>query len=249
MDAELEAAARQGGLSVEVLRLLRASRLHVCIPMYGGLCHDSVFQGMMGLMHMATRLGISLSVETMRNESLVPRARNNMVAGFIGRPEATHLLFLDADIGFQPVDVFKLLCADVDVVGGLYPMKTLPLRYVCNAVAGGVRDGSLVEVRHVGTGFLLVKRHVIERLQAAHPELKYKDNVGYGAQHEPHMYALFDTSVDASGNYLSEDWTFCERWRALGGRVFARTDVRLDHHGTYCFGGDLAELERAAMAA
>jgi hypothetical protein len=247
-DQDIEALASRIGARPEVLRLLRASCLHVCIPMFGGFCHDSVFQSMMNFMHTATVLGLQLTVESMRNESLIPRARNNMTAGFMSKKDATHLLFIDADIGFEPVDIFKLLCSNVDVVGGIYPVKSVPVRYVCNPVSeGGVQTDHLVEVRHVGTGFLLIKRHVIERLQAAHPELKYRDTVGYGAQCEEFMFALFDTAIDASGHYLSEDWTFCERWRALGGKVFARTDIRLDHHGTHCFRGDLEELKKAAV--
>jgi hypothetical protein len=241
-EEELRAVAARSGMDPEVLRHLRASRLHVCIPMYGGMCCEATFRAMVSLAATVARLGVVFTLETMKNESLIPRARNNMVAGFLSNEGATHLLFVDADLGFEPVDVLKLVCSNVDVVGGVYPMKTLPVRYVFNRIDEPVRLENLVEVRHVGTGFMLVKRDVIEKMVAEHPELKYKDSVGYGARHEPNMYALFDTSIDEDGHYLSEDWTFCARWRALGGKIFARTDVCLDHHGAHCYAGDLARL-------
>jgi hypothetical protein len=212
--------------------------------MYGGLCSDATLQGLVQLATTMARLQIPFSLETMRNESFIPRARNNLVAGFLSRAGPTHLLFIDADIGFEVTDVLKLLCSNTDVVGGIYPKKVLPVSYVCNTVANPATDGdALLEVRNLDTGFLLLKRSVLERMVAAHPELKYRDCVGYGTACEPNMYALFDSSLDSDGNYFSEDWTFCARWRALGGLVFARTDVKLDHHGAYCFSGDLTSLK------
>jgi hypothetical protein len=244
---ELLATAAQHGLEPRVLAYLRGVDLRVCIPMYGGLCTDATARGLVDLAITTTRLGMKFALETMRNESLITRARNNMVAGFLARPECTHLLFVDADIGFAATDVLRLLCSNVDVVGGLYPVKSLPPRYVFNAVpnpASVLDDPELLEVRHVGTGFVLIRRTVLEALAAAHPELRYRDSANYGKAYEPHMCALFDTSIDEAGDYLSEDWTFCKRWRDLGGRVFARTDIKLDHHGSHCFAGDLETLRR-----
>jgi DNA-directed RNA polymerase subunit L len=77
----------------------------------------------------------------------------------------------------------------------------------------------------------------------AHPELKYRDNIGIGPQYEPFMYGLFDTMIDPDGNYLSEDWTFCYRWRLMGGKVFADTGIKLDHTGYHKYAGDLEELK------
>jgi hypothetical protein len=91
---------------------------------------------------------------------------------------------------------------------------------------------------------MMVKRHVIEQLINLHPELKYRDNIGIGAQYEPLMYGLFDTMIDKDDNYLSEDWTFCYLWRMAGGKVFADTGIKLDHTGYHKYDGNVEELKK-----
>jgi hypothetical protein len=193
---------------------------------------------------MAAKLGINYSIDTMVNESLITRGRNNLVSKFIFNQTATHLMFIDVDLGFDAESILRLLVANKDVVGGVYPMKRIPIRYVINTVPNPEVHGDLVEVSTLGTGFMCIKRGVIEQMIVAHPELKYRDNIGIGPQYEPHMYGLFDTMIDPDQNYLSEDWTFCYLWRLMGGKVFADTGIKLDHTGYHKYAGDLDELRK-----
>jgi hypothetical protein len=101
----------------------------------------------------------------------------------------------------------------------------------------------------MGTGFLLFKRHVYEKLCAAHPETKYVDDVNLGKQYEPYMYSIFDTVIDEKGHYLSEDWTFSRRWQKLGGEIWAHGKVLLNHIGHYEFQGDLDKMPKFSNAA
>ena len=164
---------------------------------------------------LATKYNISFSVDTLINESLVSRARNSLVAKFLANPKATHLMFVDADITFTPDDILRLVLHNKDVVCGAYPMKTIPIKYVLNIDENGIHEDPLYEVKTAGTGFMMIKREVIEDMIEKMPELKYKDSVGLGEQYEPHMYALFDTMIDEHQHYLSEDWTFCKRVREV----------------------------------
>ena len=182
-------------------------------------------------------MGINWSVDTMTNESLIPRGRNNLVAKFLYCPEATHLMFVDADFRWAPEYIPRLIQADKDVVCGLYPMKCVPPRFVINAIEHGDKEGNLEEVATAGTGFMMIKRECIEAMVAAYPETKYNDTIGVGVEYEPFMYALFDTLIDGDKNYLSEDWAFCHRWRQLGNKVWVDKSVILDHQGTYVFKG------------
>ena len=232
------------GLPPEVLNYLRTTHVHFCLPMYNGICNEATFISMIKFGIIASKLGINYSIDTMVNESLITRGRNNLVAKFLFNQAATHLMFIDVDLGFDAESILRLLCANQDLVGGGSPMKRIPIRYVINTVPNPVVLGDLVEVSTLGTGFMLIKREVIEKMIAAHPELKYRDNIGIGQQYEPLMYGLFDTMIDPDGNYLSEDWTFCYLWRLMGGKVFADTGIKLDHTGYHKYAGDLEELKR-----
>lgn len=233
-----------GGLPPEALEFLRKQHIHFCLPMYGGQCNEATFIAMIKFTIIAAKLGINYSIDTMVNESLIPRGRNNLVSKFLFNTAATHLMFIDVDLGFEPEAILRLLLANQDVVGGVYPMKRVPIRYVINTVPNPTVMGDLVEVSTLGTGFMLVKRDTINKMIAAHPELKYRDNIGIGQQYEPFMYGLFDTMIDKDGNYLSEDWTFCYLWRLMGGKIFADTGIKLDHTGYHKYEGDLEELKR-----
>ena len=151
-------------------------------------------------------------------------------------------MFVDADVGFDTEAIYKLIAHDKDVVGGIYPKKTFEPEYVFNATADAKREGDLIEVDDLGTGFLLIKRGVIERMMEKFPDLKYTNNINYDPLTEPYMYALFDTTID-NGTYLSEDYTFCKRWRGLGGKIYADTSIELTHTGYYPFKGDVTLLQ------
>jgi hypothetical protein len=192
---------------------------------------------------MAQQVGLNWSMDTMVNESLVTRARNNLMAKMMTNTAATHFMFIDADIRFQPESIFHMIACDKDVIGGLYPKKSLPISYVINLKPTTTVQGDIYTVDTMGTGFLLFKRHVYEKLIKAHPETKYVDDIGLGKQYEPMMYSIFDCIIDHKGHYLSEDWTFCRRWQALGGEIWAHSKVLLGHTGHYEFQGDLAKLD------
>jgi hypothetical protein len=216
--------------------------VHFGIPCYGGQITEPCFTSFLRFILMASRSGLQWSLDTMVNESLVTRARNNLMAKMMTNTAATHFMFIDADIRFQPEAVFMMLAADKDVIGGLYPKKALPVQYVINVKPGTVIQNDIFPVDTMGTGFMMFKRHVYEKLCAAHPECKYVDDVGLGKQYEPTMFSIFDTEIDEKGHYLSEDWTFCRRWARLGGEIYAHAKVLLNHSGHYEFAGDLSVL-------
>lgn len=222
--------------------------LHIGIPCYGGMITEPCMTSFLRFVLMAQQVGMQWSLDTMVNESLVTRARNNLMAKMMTNKAATHFMFIDADIRFQPESIFQMISCDKDVIGGLYPKKTLPINYVINLKPQVTVQGDIYTVDTMGTGFLLFKRHVYEKLIAAHPECKYVDDIGLGKQYEPMMYSIFDTIIDEKGHYLSEDWTFCRRWQALGGEIWAHSKTLLNHVGHYEFQGDISKLDIHAMA-
>jgi hypothetical protein len=201
----------------------------------GGMLTESTFMSFIKWANTARQLNIDWTLETMVNESLISRARNTLTAKFLHMPDATHLMFVDADIGWEPWHLLVLLNKDVDVIGGLYPMKTMPIKWVVNGFDGAEEgpDG-FQEVSKTGTGFLLMKRHVFEKMNS-HPAVKqYKNDIGLDPVYDQYLKTYFDTAV-RQNRYYSEDWTFCENWRDIGGKIYVDKRVLLRHSGSYVF--------------
>ena len=214
---------------------LKTTRVHICMPCYGGMLTESTFMSYIKWSNAARQLGIDWTMETMTNESLISRARNTLTAKFLHNKDSTHLMFIDADIGWEPWHLMVMLDRQVDVIGGLYPMKSLPVKWCVNGFDGAEEGANgLQEVTKTGTGFLLIKRDVFEKLDA-HPAVKpFINDIGLPTELNPHMKTYFDTAV-RENRYYSEDWTFCENWRDLGGKVWVDKRVLLKHTGTYVF--------------
>ena len=220
------------------LDYLRTTRVHFCMPCYGGQLTEQTFMSYIKWANTARQLGLDWTVETMTNESLISRARNTLTAKFLHTKESTHLMFVDADIGWEPWHLLVMLDAQKDVIGGLYPMKSLPVKWCVNGLPGFVEkpEDPLIEVTKTGTGFMLIKREVFEKLDQ-HPAVRpFNNDIGLPPELNPYMKTYFDTAV-RENRYYSEDWTFCENWRDLGGQVFVDKRVLLRHTGTYVFDG------------
>ena len=209
--------------------------IHFLIPCYGGQISEITFTSFVRFIARAPQLGLEWSLDTLVNESLIPRGRNALVARAMHNPRATHLMFLDADIGFDPDYILMLLQEDVDVIGGGYPKKSLPIDYVINPIKDGEADDGKAEVERIGTGFLLLKREVFSRMAEAMPDLKYTDDCGLDPSINEHLYAFFECGLFGEKVFMSEDWLFCNRWRELGGRIFISKRFALTHVGSYAF--------------
>ena len=217
--------------------------LHIGIPCYGGMVSEPTMTSFLRFILLAQQAGLQWSLDTMVNESLVTRARNNLMAKMMTNTAATHFMFIDADIRFQPESILQMIACDKEVIGGLYPKKALPVNYVINLKPETKIQGDIFTVDTTGTGFLLFKRSVYEKMIAQFPETKYVDDVGLGKQYEPMMYSIFDCKIDARGHYLSEDWLFCRRWQDMGGEIWVHSKVLLNHIGHYEFQGDLNKID------
>jgi len=229
-------APQPGQQQIQVnIDYLKTTRVHICMPCYGGMLTESTFMSYIKWSNTCRQLGIDWTMETMTNESLISRARNTLTAKFLHNKESTHLMFIDADIGWEPWHLLVMMNRDVDVIGGLYPMKSLPVKWCVNGFEGAEEgpDG-LQEVSKTGTGFMLIKRGVFEKLDQ-HPATRpFMNDIGLPAELNPYMKTYFDTAV-RENRYYSEDWTFCENWRDLGGKVWVDKRVLLKHTGTYVF--------------
>jgi hypothetical protein len=238
-------------ITPQQVEFLRKQHIQFAIPMYGGMCYESVFTAMIKFAIYAQRIGMPFSLDTMINESLIVRARNHLSAKFLDNSAATHLMFIDSDIGFDPEHIFKLLLHDKDIVGGLYPKKSLPTDFVVNVSPEAVDEkgqikaiDGLIPVSRLGTGFMMIKRNVFEKHMVAYPNCKFTNNIGLDPKYNKYCYTFFDCwiSQDENREYLSEDWGFIVKSRVIGIQAYADPTIRLNHSGTFVFPGDPTSL-------
>lgn len=239
--------------------------LFIATPMYGGMCTGYFANSMIAAAHVLPTAGINMSFSCMFNESLIQRGRNALADQFMQRKECTHLLFIDADIKFDPNDIPAMVHADKDIICGIYPKKEINWHGVDKAVRQGVpvnqlahHTGSLVvnlvgyagavtvprdkpvEIWNGGTGFMLIKRRVFEKLKKK--VASYNNDVAIlGTNNKPQRITeYFACSIEeGTERLLSEDYHFCMVARKNGFKIHAAPWVRLGHFGTYLFEGTL----------
>ena len=174
----------------------------------------------------------------------------------------------DADIGFDYEDIIKMLWHDKDIMTGSYPIKNIrwdkvsqlvkqdvepkdlmakSLRYVINPVKdrrGVVEvDNGAINIYDAGTGFMLIKREVIEKMIEEYPHLKFKDDTGSLSEEEKKWtYAFFNSYIDTDGRFLSEDYGFCRYWQDMGGSVWVDPTIDMLHLGRMKFEGRMMDF-------
>ncbi len=223
--------------------------LLLATPCYGGVVTSPYLLSMIRTCALLTARGLAHEVITASGDSLVMRARNTLVSVFMASGHS-HLMFIDADIEWPAQAVVDLLDADKDVVCGAYPKKMTPKRYAVSFLEESREtERGLIEIKAAAAGFLMIRRNVFERMMQAWPETRYGGTEGLSEQQSRFTYALFDCLLDDSEGerqYLSEDYGFCRRWRAIGGQIWLDPRIELRHHGAAAFDGSAAELNAAA---
>ena len=229
--------------------IIRKSNIFFATPCYGGQITDQYFLSMFRLTQELIKYNINFRITTLRNESLVPRARNILNAMFLEAKECTHLMFIDADIEFEPESVIRMLAMDKDLITGAYPKKTLPVDYAINLKFADKEktqvkvDMGAIEVLDASTGFWLMKREVVDRMIEGYPELFYLNDSSIDAKFNQYCYSFFDTIHDPDDNrYLSEDNTFCRRWQKIGGSIWLDPNTKLNHVGSFTFEGNVNKI-------
>lgn len=211
----------QLNISVEELR---KNKLFIATPMYGGMSHGMYLKSCLDLQTICSQYGVETRFSFIFNESLITRARNYLADEFLRSEGFTHMLFIDADIHFDPKDVIACLALDKEVVGAPYPKKSIKWANVKEAVkrhpnietselekmigdyvfnpAPGTEKFSVaepIEVLELGTGFMMIKREVFDKFKSAYPERRYKpDHIGQAAfDGSRYIHAYFDTVIDS----------------------------------------------------
>ena len=236
----------------------------IATPMYGGMCSGEYTASVIQALTTLRNLKVPVFHTYLTNESLITRARNELVRIFLEK-DIDYLMFIDADIQFPPEAIPALLLAEKDVICGIYPKKEVNWESIEKAAKEGkpnlkdhagafvltmihneegfveTDENGALEVRHGGTGFMLIKRSVFEELKPHVPTYRVSTftDPETGEYLKPLTHEFFATSIDHTGALLSEDYHFCDLWRKHGGKVYAHPFIKLKHMGSYVYQGDI----------
>jgi hypothetical protein len=198
------------------------------------------------------------------NDSLISRVRNVHMSVFLNEfPDCDYFMSIDSDLeivnAYPNNNIFnKLVDHDVDFCGGLYAIKKPGVRRCASITANGENpqfNSGLIEMAWMSTGCWCLKRSVVEKMVKAYPELDYDgdDNASGKKVHGLYIPMLYDIKEgDFPGvkppfrKYLSEDWSFAQRWREIGGKLYADTSIVLNHIGKTPYSLWDVEVQRKA---
>jgi len=186
--------------------------------------------------------GVHANVLIPTTGSLLVAERNRLVAFFMST-DCTHMMCIDADMGWPENAVLQLLKHDKEFVVGCYPARGFKdARFIFR---GKMHDdgsldgeGALAKALYVPAGFMLISRSAIEKMQNKFPELYFEPKVKVEENKNEKGFCLFDTEV-YEGEFWGEDYVFCRRAREAGVEIWIDPNIELNHAGTI---GSLAKM-------
>jgi hypothetical protein len=221
---------------------LKGRKLFVGIPTYDGKLNIAAAYELPQLAMSSLRYQFSIHLAHISGCSLITKARNSLINQFL-KSDCTELLFIDSDIHFKHEDILRIMAlgSDRDILCGSYPRRADDKKFFTDIYYNendGVEltENGLLRVLRIGTGFMFIRRHVIEKLINDHPEWKYWNNV-----EETYHYALFDFQLK-NEHYFGEDYLFCDRATEAGFKIYVDPDINLGHYGQTEFTGHFGKL-------
>jgi len=244
----------------------------IATPAYGEIFYAPYVQSVLALVRLAHKVKWDFMFESI-SYAEVSEARNYLVTRFIDKTDATHLLFVDADMGFPARLVTDMLAIGKPVVGVVAPKRRIDLKRLAElarsepdsdravakahefvvrrlASAGAPKNG-FIEVEHCGAGILLIERNCIDELLRRDPALSDATAKGRPplTKDLSRLIRVFDPMVGREGTRLSEDYSFCHRWRHLcGGQIWANVAHPITHVGLHHFAARYSDAAPAAPA-
>ena len=213
-------------------------KLMIAIPCYDGKVNIRTAFAIAELVPKLDKMGVRLSLVQVSGCSIITKARNKLVRYFM-ESDCTDFLFVDADVVINTDAVTRLLAlsSDKDVVAGSYPRRAKDAKFFLDFYLdedGQLEfdDHGLMRVESVSTGFMLIRRHVIEHMIEKHPEWQYAGDGDGETEH-----ALFDFMI-LDGQYIGEDYAFCLRARTDGFKIYLDPMISLPHIGSEEFTRD-----------
>jgi len=235
--------------------------IFIAIPCYGSSISNTTFHSILNCIKPLNDLGHNLTIRTLPTESLISRGRNKFVTMFLDDKEfkGTHLLFIDADIGFTLENLLRVIEFNREVVTCTYPvkgfywqqlldrikkntdmdeklMRDYLLQFNVNLYPNTQFNNGFARVKESATGFMMIKREVFTTIMDKFPNLKYKPDLRTGIEGSSNAYDFFPVGIykekDGVNRYLSEDYYFCRLWEECGGEIWTDLQTPITHLGS-----------------
>lgn len=214
----------------------------IAIPSYDGKLEPQCLMSLLEGIKLLDAHGIGCSFALEAGNCHIDDARNGIVRTFLDS-NCTDLVFIDADVGFDPGALVRLMQHDADVVAGVYPKKDDDVSFPVKPLAGDrwITPAGLIEVEGAPTGFMRIRRTAFEQLVEAN---KHRQFVGQGCSDKDRPYTIIFERTYEDGHRWSGDYAFCRKWRALGGKVFVDPEMDFVHVGSKEWVGRLGDYWR-----
>ena len=213
----------------------------IAIPAYTGVVHMGTMRSLINDTLELVKRGDRFTLVDDIGNALIADSRG-IIATRFWESDCDDLIFVDSDVTWQAGALLKLVDAPVDLVAGVYPARRdpifYPLHYLEKEELWADPETMLLEVKSVATGFMKISRNCIAKMIEAYPEKHY-----YTAERDQQFYPLFD-HVFEDGYKWGEDYSFCIRWRNIGGQVWIDPEIAMGHVGYKIFQGHLGNYLR-----
>lgn len=213
----------------------------IAIPAYTGVVHMGTMRSLLNDTIELIKRGDRFTLVDDIGNALIADSRG-VIATRFWESDCDELIFIDSDVTWEAGALLKLVDAPVDLVAGIYPGRrdpiTYQLHYLDKKELWADPATGLLEVKSVPTGFMKISRNCIERMIAEYPERHF-----YTAERDKQFYPLFD-HVCEDGYKWGEDYSFCIRWRKIGGQVWVDPEIEMGHVGYKIFQGNLGNYLR-----
>jgi hypothetical protein len=234
-----------------------ASNLFIFVPAFGQIISATTFLTTHALQQHLSSKGIQGGIATLSFPDIAELRAMAMTIWYDTMPQSSHMLFIDADMGFPPDMVSDMFLFNEGVVGTIYPQRKLPLSWAGSGTGSPVteRRGNFMEVEGVGFGCTMIRRDVVTLLLekmpqivdtrlALHPAGDTIRNAGSNR-----IIRAFEKLDLPERGVVSEDLSFCIRYRQCGGKIWAGIGYRISHVGPFDYQGRYLESVEAAEKA
>jgi len=218
-------------------------KVFVAVLAHDTKVHVPCVQGLINAGQLFQVSGIPFEIHFEAGSGGCSMLRNKLVRVFL-ESDCTDMVFIDSDVGFTPEAFRDLISSTENVIAGVYPKKeekeVYPLRLKFYLDEKGIErpivENGICEAEGLPAGFLKIRREVFEKMIAAYPELEYDEPFA-----NKKNYSFFGEFIKDQVLYL-DDFAFCYRWRAIGGRCWALPNITFIHCGQKHFVGNLHDF-------